>query len=59
MEHVLSGLQTCMKDAHEPHLSKMERLKSKMSESIEQVRSKIYEGDEKVQKVRINRPFPL
>jgi hypothetical protein len=24
-----------------------------MSESIEQVRSKIYEGDEKVQKVRI------
>ena len=51
MEHVLSGLQTCMKDAHEPHLSKMERLNHKINESIKHVKSKIYGGDEKLQKV--------
>lgn len=53
MEHVLSGLQTCMKDAHEPHLSKMERLNNKLNESIKQVKTKISEEDEKLQKVDI------
>ena len=51
MEHVLSGLQTCIKDAHEPHLTKMEWLSSKLSESVKEVKKKIDEGDEKLQKV--------
>lgn len=52
MEHVLSGIQTCMRDAHEPHLSKMGRLKDKINDSVKHVKSKISEGDERAQKVR-------
>ena len=53
MEHVLSGLQTCMKDAHEPYLSKMEKLNCKINESIKQVKSAIKDGDDNLQKVII------
>ena len=50
MEHVRSGLQTCMKDAHEPHLSKMERLNKKINESIKEGKA----TDEKLQKVNVS-----
>ena len=48
-----------MKDAHEPHLSKMERLNNKISESVKQVKSKIFDGDEKLQKVLYPKPCLL
>lgn len=53
MEHVLAGIQSCIKDLHEPHLSKLERLSNIVNQSINKAMCKANGGEEMSLKVMI------